>query len=73
MRERLRQARIDKGMTQKQVAEYLGLHERYYKSIENGERLGSIWIWDKVEDLFKINQRDLREIVEIHRGKANNP
>lgn len=69
MRENLRAARKAKGMTQQQVADYLGLHERYYKSLETGERLGSIWIWDKLEDLFNIHQRVLRE---IHRGTADN-
>ena len=42
MRENLRNARIEKGMTQKQVAKYLHTAERYYKQIEYGERLGSM-------------------------------
>lgn len=62
MRENLKNARLNKGMTQRQVAEYLGIHERYYKSLESGERLGGIWMWDKLEDLLGINQRVLREI-----------
>lgn len=69
MRKKLRQARLDKGMTQKQVAEYLEIGERYYKDIEYGEKLGAIWMWDKLEDLFNINQRVLRE---IHLGKEDN-
>lgn len=72
MRENLRKARIDKGMTQKQVAEYLHIVERHYKSIEYGERLGSIAIWDKLEDLFSIHQRVLREISETRPGKGDN-
>ena len=39
------------------------------ESLETGERLGSIWIWDKLEDLFNVHQRVLRE---IHRGTADN-
>ncbi len=70
MRENLRQARKDKGMTQKQVAEYLDIGERYYKSLESGERLGGIELWDALEDLFNVHQRVLRE---IHPGKAGNP
>lgn len=69
MRQNLKLARQGKGMTQKQAAEYLGVHERYYKSLESGERLGGIWMWDKLEDLFGINQRVLRE---IHPGKEDN-
>lgn len=62
MRNNLRQARKSKGMTQQAMADKLGIHERYYKAIESGERLGAIWMWDKLEDLLGINQRVLREI-----------
>ncbi len=71
MRKVLRDARISKKMTQKQVAEYLNIIERHYKAIEYGERLGSITVWDKLEDLFGINQRFLREISEIHLDKED--
>lgn len=72
MRENLKRARINKKMTQKQVAEYLHTAERYYKQIEYGERLGSIAIWDMLEDLFSIHQRKLREISDNHHDKADN-
>lgn len=62
MREILKNARKKKGMTQLQVAEYLGIKERAYQNIEYGNTLGSISHWDKLEDLFGINQRRLREI-----------
>lgn len=62
MRENLRQARKDKDMTQKQVAEFLGMTERAYQRIESGERLGTIETWDLLEDLLGINQRILREV-----------
>lgn len=70
MRENLRQARKAKGngMTQQEMADMLGIHERYYKAIESGERLGAIWMWDKLEDLLGVNQRVLRE---IHPGKED--
>lgn len=72
MRENLRQARKAKGngMTQQEMADMLGIHERYYKAIESGERLGAIWMWDKLEDLLGVNQRVLRE---IHPDKEDNP
>ena len=63
MRERLKKARQDAGLTQKQVAEYLGISEISYQQIERGVRLGKISTWDKLEDLFKIHQRKLREIA----------
>lgn len=61
MRERLKAARKAAGMTQQQVADRLGISVRYYQSIEAGKFMGSIPMWDALEDLFGINQRRLRE------------
>lgn len=62
MRENLKQARKAAGMTQQQVADKLGIGLRHYKKIERGETLGSISLWDDLEDITGINQRVLREI-----------
>ncbi len=62
MRNNLKQARLNAGMTQQQVAEYLGIIEQAYQKIEYGKRIGKIETWDKLEDLFGIHQRILREI-----------
>lgn len=72
MRAILKKARQDAGLTQKQVAERLGIHERYYKALESGERLGGIEHWDKLEDIFNIHQRKLREISAIHPDQEAN-
>ncbi len=72
MRKNLKEARQRADMTQQQVADYLRTDVRYYKQIESGDRLGSIKMWDALEDLFSIHQRKLREISESHPGKANN-
>lgn len=61
MRKKLQAARKEKGMTQQQMAEYLHVGLRHYKKIESGETLGSIEVWDKLEDLLGIPQRKLRE------------
>lgn len=66
-RKNLQEARKAKGMTQKQVAEYLGIGERRYQDIEYGKTLGSIKHWDALEDLFQISQRQLRK--DIHPDK----
>ena len=60
MRKNLKNTRRKAGMTQQQVAEYLGITLRSYQRIESGELLGSIAHWDALEDLFKIHQRVLR-------------
>ncbi len=70
MRRNLKEARQKAGMTQKQVAEYLGIHERYYQHIEAGQRTGDFTLWDMLEDLFKIHQRKLREISNNHSCKV---
>lgn len=61
VRDNLKRCRIEKGMTQKEMANYLGISERGYKFIEYGERTGNFEIWDKLEDLFSVHQRILRQ------------
>ena len=61
MRPNLKQARLYKGMTQQQVADYLDIGVRYYQKIESGDRTGDIRLWDDLEDLFSIHQRVLRQ------------
>lgn len=64
MREKLKKARRDAGLTQKQVADMVGVTERHYQYIESGLRMGRIETWDKLEDIFGIHQRQLREITD---------
>ncbi len=61
MRTNLKKARQAAGMTQKQVAEKLGISERYYKYLEAGRSIGSVDLWDALEDIFSVHQRFLRE------------
>ena len=71
MRENLKKARKEAGMTQQQVADKLDIGLRYYKSLESGERLGGIELWDALEDLFSVHQRKLREISAIHHDRED--
>lgn len=68
MRERLQQARKDKGLTQQAIADKLGISLRYYQQIEAGDRTGDFVIWDNLEDFTGVHQRLLREISP---GKAD--
>jgi transcriptional regulator with XRE-family HTH domain len=68
LRENLKRARKEAGMTQQQVAEYLNVSERHYKYMEAGNIVGNVVLWDKLEDLFNVHQRVLRE---IHPDKAD--
>jgi len=62
MRLNLKNARNKANMTQKDVADYLGISERHYRFLETGDRNGNFETWDKLEDLFSVHQRRLREI-----------
>ena len=68
----LKNARQEAGMTQQQVADVLGISLRYYKQIESGQRTGDFLIWDTLEDITGIHQRNLRQIVETHPDKEDN-
>lgn len=71
-REILKNARQEAGMTQQQVVDVLGISLRYYKQIESGQRTGDFLIWDTLEDITGIHQRNLRQIVETHPDKEDN-
>lgn len=66
-RSNLKQRRIEKGLTQQQVADQLGISLRYYQNIEAGERTGDVAVWDALEDITGVHQRKLREIEDTHR------
>lgn len=61
-RGRLKAARLGAGMTQQAVADHLGISLRYYQKIEEGSRTGDFEIWDALEDLFSVHQRELRRL-----------
>jgi transcriptional regulator with XRE-family HTH domain len=62
MRENLKRARKNAGMTQQQMADLLGISLRYYQNIETGDRTGDFTLWDMLEDITGIHQRKLREL-----------
>lgn len=61
-RENLKSARKGRGMTQQRVADALGISLRYYQNIESGDRIGDFEIWDALEDMFGMHQRELRKV-----------
>ena len=65
MRENLKKARKEAGMTQQQIADKLGLTLRHYQKIEYSELQGSFEVWDALEDILGIHQRILRETSDI--------
>lgn len=63
MRENLKRARKEKGLTQQEVADRLDISLRYYQQIEQGARTGDYTIWDTLEDIMGVHQRELRETL----------
>lgn len=61
MRAKLREMRMERKMTQQEVADYLNRSLVYYQKIEQGTRMGGFDIWDSLEDLFGVHQRILRQ------------
>lgn len=72
MRYQLKKARKEAGMTQQQVADKLGISLRYYQNIEAGERTGDFALWDMLEDITGIHQRQLREISNMRPAQEAN-
>lgn len=72
MREQLKQARKQAGMTQQQMAEKLEISLRYYQHIEAGQRTGDFTLWDSFEDITGVHQRILRKNESSHLDKEDN-
>jgi len=70
MRDKLRAARKAADLTQQAMADKLCISLQHYKFIESRQSTGNVELWDKMEDLFNIHQRVLRE---IRPGKRDNP
>lgn len=72
MRQKLKEARRNSGLTQQKVADALGITLRHYQKVEYAEINGSFEVWDALEDLLGIHQRILREIEDNHPGREGN-
>ena len=70
LRDWLVNARANKGLTQAQIAEKIGITESYYCMIENGDRQKKMDI-TLAAKLSSILDIPIAEIVEIEKGEAN--
>lgn len=52
MRNNLKKCRTEKGYTQKQMAQVLGITEKQYQRIEKGTSDGTIKLWEKIKVLL---------------------
>lgn len=72
MRENLKRARKEKGLTQQQTADLLGIGLRHYQKLEANQTNGSFELWDALEDILGKHQRILRENEDNHRVLKGN-
>lgn len=72
MREKLKEARREAGLTQQQMADKLGITLRHYQKVEYAEIGGSFDVWDALEDILGIHQRILRETSNKHHDLEEN-
>lgn len=64
MRNNLRNARLEAGLSGGQVAKIVYISDSLYYRIEKGERPGYPDTWERLEELFNLPQEVLRENVE---------
>lgn len=61
MRDRLIEAREEKGLTEQELAKYLGISVRKYCKIEESARVGNRAVWEKLENLFETPKSILKK------------
>ena len=69
---RIKELRKEKGLTQVQMAEFIGCKDRHYQKIEYAYLNGSFEVWDALEDLLGVHQRILRENTGTHPSPKEN-
>lgn len=60
MRDNLKKARKEAGLTQQEMADKLGVTLGYYQKVEYEKLKGAFEVWDALEDILGIHQRILR-------------
>jgi transcriptional regulator with XRE-family HTH domain len=53
--DRIRALRMEKGLTQKQTADWLGVHVRSYQEVESGRRVPNLRMLVGLADLFETS------------------
>lgn len=56
--------RVQKQMTQNEVAKELGITTPAYSYVESGKRKGSMEMWLKLQEIFEIADEDMWKIVK---------
>ena len=63
MRKKLRLIRLKKGLTQKKLADKIGISYPNYCLIERGKRIGNLTTWIKIKKVLNIPKAEMWEII----------
>lgn len=55
MENTLKKYRLENSLTQKEVANHLGITERHYRDIEAGTSDGSVKLWKRLSKLLNVS------------------
>ncbi|MBU5669575.1 helix-turn-helix transcriptional regulator [Peptoniphilus sp. MSJ-1] len=56
---RLKQLRLEKGMSQSELSKAVGVSPKYISFLENGERTPSLRIAKRIADFFRVQIEDI--------------
>jgi transcriptional regulator with XRE-family HTH domain len=62
--EKLKKARLAKGLSQVALAKLIGLTKQGYWDIEHGRSDGRVKTWDKLEAVLEVDQKVLRQTTK---------
>lgn len=61
---KFKEFRENLGLTQKEIAKDLNCSIAYIKKIEAGERKGSIAFWNKIQNVYKIENSEVWRLAK---------
>lgn len=69
-RKKLRNKRLEKGLTQEQVANMVNISRPFYCELESGRKNGKFETWLKIASVLEIGEPDLVDYIKegIRRG-----
>lgn len=62
MRMKLKLLRVERKWSQEDVAKKIGISSGSYSLIESGKRFGSQKTWEKIKEIFELNDHEMWEI-----------
>lgn len=66
----LRVLRAKNGLTQKDMADMLGINRSTYSQIEGGKRKGSVEFWAKMQSKFGYSDTEIMELMKCERAES---